>query len=696
MKKIFKTLIALVTITFISTSVLAQERISVPKPMSRTINSVKPSQSIGVNRNSDYIDLSPEELLKKVFLKAGTCTTIENVEVQVYNWDGSNWASGADQARGLAYFERTDSDFPMESGLVLSTGNVLEAEGPNQSDSALGGGIPQQVVVDPDLQAILSKQGGYRVTNYTILEFDFQPTSRYMEFKYIFASEEYPEFVMSIFNDVFGFFLSEVGSTDKKNLALLPSTDNVIDGKSIYEVSINNVNSGYFPDNNYAGVYSKEKHNSEYFIENKKGSLTTEFDGYTINLTASAIVDPCKKYHLKIAIGNAGDNAWGSGVFLQSNSFQAGYSINNIVGGEENINYAFTNSSINYIRANISDIAEQATTIQFEFGGTAINGIDYTDPDGNPLNDVYIVEEGKNYIDIPYVIKNSSSAGKSIYLKLFCPCAGSSKYAEKTIPIFNIMTDIDLESTSVCSDTELGSIKVNVIGESNQYQYSKDSGNTWTTDNVFSNLPIGNYTIWAKESGNPIILKKNTIIQNLNTSLAKIIDQVHCGNPNFVLDAGFLSSGDIGTWTLDNSTPLAGVVIANPNSPVTNVYVPLGGNVKLNWTVKNSKCTAQESVNLLSNESLGSGKRDYVTFNIKTCNANENINLNTLCNLGLSNSSDWECITKDQAIEMNTSTGDISFAKNDMHIGSEIFRYATVDQCGNTVYNFLYINFISK
>lgn len=62
--------------------------------------------------------------------------------MEVYNWNGSSWVLGANGAKGLAYFEKSDSDFPMESGLILSTGNVLDAEGPNIYDSALGGGIP--------------------------------------------------------------------------------------------------------------------------------------------------------------------------------------------------------------------------------------------------------------------------------------------------------------------------------------------------------------------------------------------------------------------------------------------------------------------------------------------------------------------------------------------------------------------------
>jgi hypothetical protein len=74
------------------------------------------------------------------------------------------------------------------------------------------------------------------VAVYTIT---FVPTQDSILFRYVFASEEYPDFVCSPFNDVFGFFLTgpaSNGSVQTTNLATIPG--------GTLPVSINSVNSG--------------------------------------------------------------------------------------------------------------------------------------------------------------------------------------------------------------------------------------------------------------------------------------------------------------------------------------------------------------------------------------------------------------------------------------------------------------------
>ena len=46
-----------------------------------------------------------------------------------------------------------------------------------------------------------------------VLEFDFVPTDDTVQFRYVFGSNEYLTWINSMFNDVFGFFVSGPGIT---------------------------------------------------------------------------------------------------------------------------------------------------------------------------------------------------------------------------------------------------------------------------------------------------------------------------------------------------------------------------------------------------------------------------------------------------------------------------------------------------
>ncbi|MFM7729719.1 MAG: choice-of-anchor L domain-containing protein, partial [Flavobacteriales bacterium] len=93
------------------------------------------------------------------------------------------------------------------NGLIIGTGSVDGADGPNNSGSwALGPPDGSDGVGDVDLENL----SGMNLNNTAILEFDFIPTGDSLSFNYVFSSEEYPEFVNSI-NDAFGFFLSGPG-----------------------------------------------------------------------------------------------------------------------------------------------------------------------------------------------------------------------------------------------------------------------------------------------------------------------------------------------------------------------------------------------------------------------------------------------------------------------------------------------------
>jgi hypothetical protein len=156
-----------------------------------------------------------------------------------------------------------------DSGLLLTTGNAVGAIGPNNVSNYSGSGA------------------------YTELAFSFTTAGGNLFFNYVFASEEYNEYVGSQFNDSFRFLL------DGTNIALIPSTTT--------PVSINNVNLGS---------------NSPYYRNNAPGPFTgLQYDGLTTVLTAQALGLSAGTHTIRLIIEDVGDSSWDSGVFIQGNSF---------------------------------------------------------------------------------------------------------------------------------------------------------------------------------------------------------------------------------------------------------------------------------------------------------------------------------------------------------------------------------------
>jgi Big-like domain-containing protein/ASPM-SPD-2-Hydin domain-containing protein len=194
-----------------------------------------------------------------------------------------------------------------DSGIILSNGALNNVIGPN-CDAQIS--FSNNTPGDTDLSALIGQ-----VTNdAAVLEFDFNPSSPTIRFQYVFASDEYEDFVFD-FNDVFAFFVNG------QNVALIPQTNTL--------VSINNVNNG----NNglgdhpeYAGIPAV---NPTFYINNDlevlaNPPLNTEMDGMTVVLTASAAVNPgSANNHIKLVIADAIDTFVDSNVFIKGGSLSS-------------------------------------------------------------------------------------------------------------------------------------------------------------------------------------------------------------------------------------------------------------------------------------------------------------------------------------------------------------------------------------
>lgn len=251
--------------------------------------------------------LTPEQLVQNVLLGFGV--TASNITVNGSPIDAQNIQGNA------TFFDAAGTTFPINTGVLLSTGNGVGAVGPNTIGSFTNNTPPTpNVSTDPHLNAIASAAP----TNGIVLEFDFVPAGDTISFNYMFGSDEYPEFSPSTFNDAFGFFLWGPGISGPyalagypnggANIALIPGTTT--------PVTINNV-----------GPTS----NPTYYLNNLGGAAygaAIQYDGVTQDpnsitglMAANASVFCDSTYHIKLAICNVGDQAYDSGVFLQANSF---------------------------------------------------------------------------------------------------------------------------------------------------------------------------------------------------------------------------------------------------------------------------------------------------------------------------------------------------------------------------------------
>ncbi len=333
------------------------------------------------------------------------CTTASNVTVN----------SGA-----YGYFSKANSSFPFESGIILATGPISNAQGPNTSTSH--GGVLNSGS-DPDLQALIPS---HSINDATVLEFDFIPASDTVRFNYIFGSEEFPEYANTNFNDVFGFFLSGPGingpySNDAVNIAILPND---------MPVTIDNV------------------HNFDYYIASPSSGSTSagsyngavQYDGNTIVLTVQYIVTACETYHIKLAIGDAGDSSYDSGVFIESGSFISGASIEVVNNAQVGESGDLWEGCENYyvISRNEGDEALNDVVIQvgIDPASTATEGVDFT-----PFPDEITIPAGVMTDTIFYSAYNDGiEEGHETIIVSFstaCPCGNDATAVYDTIWIYD-------------------------------------------------------------------------------------------------------------------------------------------------------------------------------------------------------------------------------------------------------------------
>ncbi|MCX6305686.1 MAG: choice-of-anchor L domain-containing protein [Bacteroidetes bacterium] len=190
----------------------------------------------------------------------------------------------------------------IDGGVILSSGKVQNTIAGRPTSNATGGDG------DPDLFIL----AGVDDFDKSVLEFDFIPETDVMTFRYVFSSVEFDTYCGEQFNDAFGLFLSGPNirgglgfQNDAVNIARLPDGSSYVNIHNICAADEGNTGFGKY------SWWTPEPH--VYFSYNR----------FTYVYVASYPVECGETYHMKFAIGDAGDHGWDSGVFLEQNSFSS-------------------------------------------------------------------------------------------------------------------------------------------------------------------------------------------------------------------------------------------------------------------------------------------------------------------------------------------------------------------------------------
>ncbi|MEO1258182.1 MAG: choice-of-anchor L domain-containing protein [Bacteroidota bacterium] len=327
---------------------------------------------------------TPENLISNVFLGDG-------VSILDISYEGD--------PRAVGFFKDGAGAIGIERGILLTTGRAASEScfgGPYGADcfgSTFSSNDMASNVNDPDLNAIANAVTE-DVAKFTIT---FQPFADTLRFRYVFASEEYPDFTCSQYNDVFGFFISGPGingtfQNNGENIALIPGTD--------LPVAINNVNSGEVGSDGQLANCTPPAGSldfSQFYVNNDGFDIQPVYNGYTTVLTAEAVVIPCETYTIKLTIADAFDNLYDSGVFLEAKSFGTGtieveaatVSLDGAIA-EGCSNGSFTFS--------LPLEAEQDVFLDYNIIGDAINGTDY-----EFIPDNLFIPMGESSLTIPII-----------------------------------------------------------------------------------------------------------------------------------------------------------------------------------------------------------------------------------------------------------------------------------------------------
>ncbi len=334
----------------------------------------------------------------------------------------------------------TPTGFGIQSGILLSSGDVNEAPGNPVFNADSDMGTPG----DAYLGGII----GLPTNDAMILEFDFVPNSDFVSFKFVFASEEYDEYVCTTqFFDVFALTIEGfTAPLPLTNMALVPGTTLPIGINSI-----NNGSAGFLADGSCSGA-NESLAFSQYY--NLNVGTQVVYDGFTIVMTAESQVVCGETYRLRFMIADGWDRSYDSVVFIEENSLTTGNVTiqTSSLGGDTMAIEGCGNLEVT-LTLNGDPAAQDYPVSLWLSGASAAQwGVDY-DPINalNPLDSTIVIPAGSNSVsfNIAPINDNISEGIESIDIVAITSTCGSLD----TISLY--IEDLDPLVVTVSNDTAI-------------------------------------------------------------------------------------------------------------------------------------------------------------------------------------------------------------------------------------------------
>jgi hypothetical protein len=349
------------------------------------------------------------------------------------------------------------SNIGIATGVALVTGDASFAPGANRYISR-SSATTAGAVSDADLTLVES--GTQKDT--TSITIDVVPQGNFLSVKFVFASEEYNEFVCSIYNDAMGVFVSGLGTTGNQNIAKV--------GTGLLPLAVNQVNNGSDgsyttsnPTSRTTGVCTKT--NTAFFVNNISQSETAysantatnattqssftnlEYDGFTIPIEAQIAVTPGQTYKVKIAVADIGDASWDSAVFVEKIS---------------SFNLDLGDAPDTYLTSVVNGSVLLPGAARHSTGASATLYLGATGPDPENITTPATTGSIANNDDIIGSDDEDALSGNDLFI-----LSGITSYSIPTIPVHNglastakLMGWIDFNKNGLFDGTELATANV--------------------------------------------------------------------------------------------------------------------------------------------------------------------------------------------------------------------------------------------